>query len=390
MDDVKIIVIGDEKGVRDVYRSVKYPQLIGTAYVYNKNFIFKESSDFFDGYEIIVLAFELESLTHKIKHLTEVYFGNKGVIILDYYKLRRMTTPSMVADAYMQTPNVSYYDGVIMGISHAEVGIIPERLKNGKFVNLAVSSQDIYYNYKNLEYCYYNYFNKLSRIHTVIFDMYDYSYFNYDVSITKRIIRYLSSGGFNRDKHNFDKNIDYPDYSYQQMIEAVRNQLYEYEYKENIETWDMIFTKDLGKLYGEDYFQSYDQRYRFEVVRDEEVNSWHIGRYTKEVFDDTLKENRLYFEKIFELLYKINPNLEIYLTLLPRYAGVWDKEEEMRTLWKDYFFGELDRLKEKYSFCILDYSRDDIARNKSYYYDCAHFNFLGAMKFTDMLNDAIS
>lgn len=389
MDDIKIIVIGDEKGVKDVYRSMKYPQLIAESYVYNKNFIFNESSVLLDEYEIVVLAFELESLTQKIKHLVEMYFESGGVIILDYYKLRRMRTPMMVADTLMQNPNVSSYDGIIMGISHAEVGIISERLKKGKFVNLAISSQDIYYNYKNLEYCYFNYFDKISHLHTAIIDMYDYSYFNYDVSITKRIISYLSNGGFNRDKHNFDKNIDYPDYSYQQMIEAVRNQLYGYEYKENIETWDMIFAKDLGKLYGEDYFQSYDQSYRFEVVKDEDISSWHIGRYTKEKFENTLIENRLYFEKILELLHKINPDMKIYLTLLPRYAGVWDKEEEMRILWKDYFFEELNRLKEKYSFCFLDYSRDDIARNKAYYYDCAHFNFLGAMKFTDMLNDVI-
>lgn len=84
----------------------------------------------------------------------------------------------------MADPFHTHYNGMVLEISHAEVGILPKAL-NGDFCNLAVSSQDIYYNMKTLKYCIDNYPNKIQDLQYLIFEMYDYTYFNYDVSLSK-------------------------------------------------------------------------------------------------------------------------------------------------------------------------------------------------------------
>ena len=37
--DMKIAVIGDEKGINDVLKSIKYPQLIAAKYIYDRTAI---------------------------------------------------------------------------------------------------------------------------------------------------------------------------------------------------------------------------------------------------------------------------------------------------------------------------------------------------------------
>lgn len=383
--DMKIVVIGDENGINDVLRSIKYPQLIAAKYIYDRNFFSTVPSNFLDDIEIVIVAFELVSLKVKICNIINSYHNGQGVMLIDFYYLRKFSSPYIIADKTMNNPYVDSYNGLILGISHAEVGIIPSRL-TGNFANLAISAQDIYYDYKNLEYCLTKYPGKLSKLDTVIIDMFDYSYFNLDASVTNGIIKYLASGGVDIDKHNFDQNIDIKDVSFEDIIRSIRNEFQPPENNETYSVWEMLFYTDLERLYGKEYSPAYDQLYRFEIVSDENMDEFHLGRFMEQRFEKTLEENILYFDKILEELYKINPDMKIYLTLLPRFQGVWEKEEEMRELWKDYFYSVLEKVKEKYDFKVLDYSRNEIAMTRAFYFDSSHFNFLGAIKFTDMLN----
>jgi len=388
MQEIKIAVIGNKKGIEDVYRAIKYPQLVDASYVYDDFLVLTAPRNFLDGYEIIIVAFELESLKGKIWNILSWNYGDSAMLI-DFYRLREDYTPIMRADIEMKRPNLDYYMGVILGISHAEVGIISGRLGNGKFANLAVSAQDIYYNYKSLEYCYLNYPDKLVNLQTAIIDMFDYSYFDYDCSFSESMIKYLSSGGIDFDEHNFNKNKHLEKYNYSELVKLVYDGWHSRESDEIKNVWEKLFYLSIDKLYGEDFFPIHNQFYRFEVVSDDDIEKFRLGRYVKTKFENTLNDNIEYFEKTLELLYGINPDMKVYLTIIPRFSGVWAKEEEMIELWKNYFYSVLDRAREKYEFKLLDYSRDDIAQNRGYYYDSSHFNFLGALKFTDMLNSEI-
>jgi hypothetical protein len=386
MDDIRIAILGDEVGIRNAKRSLKCPQLVGAIYVYDNNLICNGKSDFLEGWDIIIVSFDVPGYSDRLIPIIEDYLSGRNVLIFDYYKLRQANIPFMNVDLVMKNPYHESYDGLILGISHSEWGIIADRLKPGDFAKLSVAGQDIFYNYKTLEYCFENYRDKIARLNTVFIDMYDYSYFNYDASITKKIVNYLGCGGFNAAPHNFERNIDYPGCDYEDLLIQISDVLYGNLDNGAMDAWDMLFETDLGKLYEDRYFGKNDYRFRFDIVTDEQIDAFKIGRYTKERYQETIDENKKYFGMLLDKLIELNPEVKIYLIMMPRYEGVWDKEEAMLSYWKDFFYDTLSEFGQKYKFEFLDYSRDEIGRRRVYYQDEAHFNFLGAMKFTDMLN----
>lgn len=386
MEQIKLAVIGDQAGIKDVFNSLKYPQLVGKVFYYDNEMLRTVGGDFLDGWDIIIVAFKESGYAEKLIPIIKLYINNPSVVILDYYKLRWASRPLMNVDVAMNNSYVDEYSGVILGISHGELAILPERLNMGDFANLAVSSQDIYYNLKSLEYCLDKYPAKIAHLKTAIIDLFDYSYFNYDASMTSKIMFYLSSGGYNMDQHNFAKNKDYKTEQYEDLVNKIRH-IWKLDYSDDlISIWDTLFeADDLSKLYGSKYMSFNDISRRCDIVSDEQIERFKLGRYTYKWFDETISENKQYFERILEILNNINPAIKVYLVLIPRYAGVWEKEEHLLEFWKEPFYKILDEMSKKYSFEILDYVRNDFAKNRVYYQDEAHLNFLGAMKFTDML-----
>lgn len=389
MDEIKVAVIGDREGVAIANRAIKYPQLVGASYIYNDEMIRSAGSDFLDGWDIIVTAFSNINLGGYIENIIKQYRAGSAVI-LDFFKLRQVSRPLVVADTAMNNPYYEFYDGIVLGISHAEVGILPERLGLGKMANLAVSSQDLYYNYVTLEYCFNHHFEKIKNIKSVVIDMYDYSYFNFDSSKSAKIMNFIGCGGYNKDKHNFDENKEYKGTDFEKLVSAIEDYWKLGYDEEALEIWNMLFYTDLSKLYDNRYMNINKISQRVTMVSDEQIEKFTLGRYTQQEFENTIAENKEYFVKIMELIYRINPDMKIYLTLLPRYEGVWQKEEILFSKWKEKFYEIIDGYEEKYKYEMFDYTRNDIGKHRELYFDDSHFNFFGAMKFTDMLRDDIA
>nr|WP_297705514.1 hypothetical protein [uncultured Butyrivibrio sp.] len=383
-------IIGDRAGISTAINAMKYPQLVGAKYIYDNDLIRNAENSLFDGWDIIIVAFEEGDYADRIIQLINAYRDGDSFIVIDYCKLKRACRPFMNADVVMNNHHYAEYDGVILGISHAEMGILPERLGIGGFANLAVSGQDIYYNYKTMDYCFNTYFDKVKNIRTAIIDMYDYSYFNYDASVTKKIINYLGCGGYNKESHNYERNIDCQGEAFNEMVDRIQKYLKPGYDDELLDVWNMLFeTNDLSKIYGSEYLGVQDIKQRIDIVSDENIQQFHIGRYTQQRFEETINENKIYFELLLELLHSINSDINIYLTLLPRFSGVWDKEEILIREWKPFFYELISEYKAKYRFEFFDYCRHEIGKRRELYQDEAHFNFLGAMKFTDMLREDI-
>ena len=125
--------------------------------------------------------------------------------IIDFVRCFMAGLPVMRVDLMMQNPKVTDYDGMILGISHGQTGILYNFL-NGEWCNLCLSHQDIYYNYKTLEYCYDMYADKIRNLKWLIVDMYEYAYINYDCSLSRNIANYWRCGGINFDTHHFQDN----------------------------------------------------------------------------------------------------------------------------------------------------------------------------------------
>ena len=177
--------VGEESiELADKYNVVGYSDSYSDISSYNNKPFFKrtELSNIKFDYIVIVLQRDIAA---KIKcELSYFVPSDKILLLSDVYYSSYIQKVDRVLS--MCDDNI---EGVILGISHAVTGIssIP------RFVNLAVRSQDIYYNIKSFKY----YIEKSkANIKTVVFEMYDYNYLNFDISRSKQAFDvYYSRGG---------------------------------------------------------------------------------------------------------------------------------------------------------------------------------------------------
>ncbi len=257
--------------------------------------------------------------------------------------------------AAMEQASNHNVDGIILGPSHAEVGIIPELL-DGYFVNLALSSQDLYYNYAALRYCCECHYEKIQNMSILILDLCDYIYFNYDVSLCKEIRNYLKFGGM-EDPHNYIYNRHYS------------------------QPWDELVKEAHSVIPAEQ-----DRITR--IVSDTEIenypctNSLRVKRY-----DQTVEENKKVLYKLLELVYTINPSMRVYCITLPHYCETRKLLADSLDRWHDEYYEIIQNAKAQFDFKFLDYIYHDISTKRNYYYDPTHFNVEGAAAFTEILKN---
>lgn len=387
MVELNVVLLGGKKEIEFIEKRVKYPQLISSVHEWDEKLFQNVERDFFDSIDVLILAFEISVLASKVKKIIDEISVGRDIIVIDFYSFRWDIAPLMKADLLMGNPAIDHYDGIISGISHSEVGIIPERLDGGEFANLAVSSQDLYYNYKMLEYCLQKYPEKIGKIHTAVIDMYDYSYFNYDTSLTKQLSLYLGFGGYNKDEHNFERNHNYKGISYEEIVNLVKQDQLKGITSDRLSVWEMLFGDCIYDCFESSELMTRHLQYRTGVVSDSECEEFFLRSVADHCFEDTVRENTEILRKILALLASINPSIRIILVTIPRYEGAWHKEEAMRKNWKDRFESIVDGLAKEIPFEYYDLSRHEIATHRAYFNDPAHFNCYGAMKFTDLLND---
>ncbi len=247
---------------------------------------------------------------------------------------------------------------MILGISHAEVGIIPERLSDGCFVNLAMSSQDIYYNYATLRYCAARHPEQLRSMSMLIVDLFDYTYFNYDVSLCREIRNYIVFGGI-EDPHNYYRNKNYS-ISWDALIADAQNvQLV----KQN----------------------------RSRIVEDTDVDvfPYSCALRTKR-FEASVQENVEVFHKLLRLALQINPSMRIVCLILPRFYKTQERLSGVLGRWRGEFLDIMKDVQMRYGAAFLDYTNHAVSTHRELFYNSAHLNADGAAVFTDLLRRDLS
>lgn len=244
-------------------------------------------------------------------------------------------------------------DGIILGISHAEVGIIPEQLSGGCFVNLALSSQDIYYNYATLRYCCVHHAERLRRMSMLMLDLFDYTYFNYDVSLSREIRPYLTYGGIEA-PHNYTANKNYT------------------------LPWDELVRQARAVQLA--------PQNRNRIVRDADVEKFpFFSALRTKRFEATVQENIAVFHELLNLARSTNPSMRIVCLILPRFYKTRERLAEVLDRWRDEYLDIIGDARERYGFEFLDYTDHMISTRRELYYDSAHLNAAGAAAFTDLL-----
>ena len=160
----------------------------------------------------------------------------------------------------------------------------------------------------------------------------------------------------------------------------------------SIAQWNLNFS-DVHELDGFSGFKSVysDLSQRKNVVNDKQIDSYEYNRASiVQVFEKTVKENKKHLEALFNLLFKINPKIKIYLTVLPKYVEVEALDAKQLYKHKAVFFGAVNELKSKFNFEFIDFkTSSDIMYNRKYFFDANHLNYYGAMRLTKELNNII-
>lgn len=351
-----------------------------------------------EDFDCVLVGFEDREKGVQMIYLLNDAFGVAEEKVIDYYQFYRAGIPFMNVKRIMSNPLFYSYDGLVLGLSHAECGVLTNRL-SGRFANLAVSSQDLYYNMRTLEYCFSNYSNKLKDMEYLVLDMYDYTYFNYDTSMTKQALRYYSFGGYNLDPHNLEKNSNYNGASaLDEIIDYFRWIMYQGIHEENMGLWDALFDNVYAQNHYMDFNSDFGRSNTLRCISDGGVRKFDIDKadtlkvdsgIIRQRFDTTIEENTEIFYKILRMAYEWNPQMKVFVVIIPRYIEVQKKIAEVYQPWKELFYRIIDDAKQKYPFTFLDFSGHEVATKTYHYTDVSHMNYFGAVKFTEVLNRCI-
>ena len=207
---MKLILYGLGQGLNLVENKIKKEhQIVGYMDSYSELTFFRDKP-FYRLENIHQILFDFIIITIQEKKTAYKVFD---MLIKDYNISEKCVVPFYVYANYelfdikMKNCDLGNLQGLIFGNSLAGCGFLEEELSI-PFLNLSVSSQDIYYSYKTFKRCIVNYGKQIKNLHYVIIDLYDYYYFNLDTSMTSYAIDYICSGGC-LDEHNFIRNYNY-------------------------------------------------------------------------------------------------------------------------------------------------------------------------------------
>lgn len=389
---MKILLIGYKEELELVYQSIRSKTYIRDVIEWsNQSGPERVEALIKKNYDAIVLAFKDRKMETAMKKILSEIYKVEMEKILAFYWMCQATVPFMLVDRVLKNPLEKKYEGLILGISHAQCGILSNQMKK-KFANLAVSSQDIFYNWKTLEYCMEKYRDKVKDLKYIVFDMYDYNYFNFDISRSRQAISYYKDGGFCADAHNFMMNKFYNSNTFEDIIMYLQSMKYEGILGTQVELWEKLFENvHIYDDYDEFVINKELSKRVNMIPRDCKDDYGTQSAIMQRSFADTIQENINSFYHILDLAYEWNPQMQIYVLLMPRYiqAEKQEKEQMVYTRWKEQFYSVILQAQEQYKFTFLDWKEHEISYCSNYYEDVSHFNYFGAMKFTEILNNYI-
>lgn len=311
--------------------------------------------------------------------------------LLDFYSFARAVLPRMTVDRVMANPLKDEYKAVMLGLSHSEFGIIPEMFPCD-LANLSVSAQDIFYNYASFLYAMEKYSDKFKEIEYFFFDLFDYTYFNYDTSLGKNALAYLVRNGGILLPHNYDKNSRMKT-SYEYAISRIDDYRYQKITEFQVKAWNTLITDEfLGAPLYEGYRNNpfmESVTWHYESSREKTENFLNTSLIKKR-HEDTISENQLILSELFKTIRNLFPKARIIALLCPQYDYDCRKESPEMELWKTEFMDIIGKMSAEYGVEFWDYKRCEISDKSDLFKDINHLNYFGAQKFTEIIVNRMS
>ncbi len=389
-----ILVIADREGTERVQYLLRDALREKTEYLFWDNMhgpdlVLKTDLGMFE--HIVIAYHDIRSSDLVTEWVVHRVGAENATKVLNFYRIYNLTLPDTNLNRVMtRNPDIEY-EGMILGISHACMGIRPEMFDE-PFCNLALHSQDLYYNMISLKRCVEQYPERIRKLRYLILEMYDYTYFNYDASQGSTLLNLLTSGGIYDDPHHMDQNKNMR-FSIQQLLSSFAAERRGNIQNEQLTAWKELFT-DARLSPDCEYFFNDISAYRvldnFKSVTKEDIDTFMrgLGDVAK-IHPDTVRENISCMKEILRMVYAINPEIQVWVTLMPRSSGARIAAHEIMERWKPQFMECLEQVGEEYDFHFLDLAEDVFGDQTWLYYDAAHLNYMGSAEYTMLLNDMI-
>ncbi len=276
-------------------------------------------------------------------------------------------------------------DGLVLGISHGQAGIAEDRLP-GNVCNLCYGSQDIYFNYLTLKKCYEQYYHEIKDIKYAVIDMFDYFYFNFDTILSGAFDIFFEASGFLCEERT--------PWSREQSVQEINEMLKDIWKEGKNRSEQNLFSEFFPYAREGDNGVSTDHTYYDAELADSEITKYKnhpvIPAVQTKIFRHTIQFQTDHMVKLLLLLKEIQPEIRIFMVLLPKYKIVEDAEKIYNQTWKTFFMNMIGELKKDFSLELLDFKDyEEISAYKENYRDLSHLGFDGAIRFTEHLSDLL-
>ncbi len=328
----------------------------------------------FEDFEIVTLDLSKEPLPDIFSKSDAVFIAadnsqeeilkstsmvNCDIEIINYSCFRKSSLENPVESMTKELP----YTGLIIGMSHAQCAIKPEKLRDQVYCNCAAPSMDMFCHLKYLSYLSELYPNKLKNMKRIILE-FPYYIFNYDLS---------KFGAFVYTKLNYFELID--DYHHFGECAIDKNKITEFKrFKkyfrpENISPISAVKNNLIRKS-----AKLVLKKWRIATKKDK---VWQA------IYHSTIDENQKLWQELLVLLEKVSPNAKITVLIMP-FNPVFRvfHRREIKVM-KKIFMLSLGTGK----FEIIDHF--DCLHRDDYFDDHCHLNKKGASKYIKILQEAL-
>ncbi|WPC41051.1 hypothetical protein [Clostridium sp. JS66] len=260
------------------------------------------------------------------------------------------------------------FEGFITGLSYAEVGIDAAQLPYN-VANVAVSSQDLFYDYQWAKMI----LNNDEIVDDIKFAIIGLGYYSFEYDLSKSnfknlIYNYYPFFGITRNHPCSKEMVDNYD-----KFEQMASQIFKKDYniilhnfldKQNKSWWNNMINGILDDEKAEQY-------------------KWVVEKDCNKDYPETVKENTKILQDYISLLKskKITP----IIVACPTSSYYYEKFSPRI---KEEFEKIINKIKEEFDVEILDYFDSKIFLKEDFY-DVSHLNKNGTMKFTKLLKDKL-
>ena len=377
---MKILLYGIGKELVNVESRIKEQhEIIGYMDSYAKIKIYREKP-FFELKSIKNISFDYLVITVSDRRAA---WNIQEMLINNYNVSHEKIVPFWVYvkrelwKIKMKKYDLGNIKGLIFGNSHAICGYLEKELFL-PFINLAVTSQDLYYSYRVFHTCMEEYGTALKNLEYVVVDLYDYIEFNIDLSLTSNCLDYIYNGGI-QDEHNFKNNKNFCDSMEMELFKRYGIKIKEEKNRIMIDVFDDVDAEF-------DYVP--DNRWKH-IEQDVPLPANQIlGSSITKRFEKTIEENLNIIEEFIKEIKSKNPRMKIVFTLIPKYISIEKAAESVMHVWKKEFYQIVTDLCDRYGIYFFDYKNCKcISQNHMFYYDIGHLNTVGARAMTAILNE---